>query len=665
MRAGFSKLKKWLPVFSLVLLLPSLPSAAADSGGGAELSYTVSAGRIAEESDTVPALITVISAEDIAESGTSSAVQVLEQVPGIIFRDSMYGPGSQEISMRGFGENSFGRVLVLIDGRKLNNPDMKGINWNAVALSDIERIEVLDGSAGVQYGNNAVAGVINIITKKTGPSRTAALLSGGSFFENREQLSHYGRTGWGSFSFAAEHIGTEGYRDRQASRTVNASARVSFDLSERLVLSLDASMADLDYQMPGDLTKAEYDDDPRQASEWDDEASEHHFSGNAELLWLLGDSAEIRLPLSYTGKFISTDMASQGSYSDRKVHTGEARPQGSLNLDIGGFPLRLLGGVDLYFAHLENTSYGDKQRDTNPSNEFTVYEFSAGPYLTARFEPLPDRIYLNAGLRFDTALIGAENIDASVDEKITHHAFVYDAGITYRPLENFKVYAKYAALFRYPFTDEQASLYGYGTDGFNTDLDPEQGFNAEGGIRFSLKDVFAIQGSVYYMRLRDEIAYNSVTWENENMDRTQRVGVNVSAEATPLSWLEFQGSYTFVHAAFVNGDHKDKQIPLVPAHNAHVSAAVTLPLGFTLGSGIDYRGASYEGGDYSNAKEMTDAYILWGAFVRFAREREGRRLSLQLTGKNLLDTKYASSVYYGSYYPGDGRSVSLSAGYTF
>ena len=113
------------------------------------------------------------AADDIARSGAVSAVEILETVGGVHFSGAIAGAGSEQISMRGFGENSHGRVLVLVDGNKINDPDLKGANWNAIPLSCIERIEILDGSASVLYGNYAVGGVINIITKKGGERQTA------------------------------------------------------------------------------------------------------------------------------------------------------------------------------------------------------------------------------------------------------------------------------------------------------------------------------------------------------------------------------------------------------------------------------------------------------------------------------------------------------------
>jgi iron complex outermembrane receptor protein len=60
--------------------------------------------------------------------------------------------------MRGFGENSFARVVVLVNGRRLNNPDMQGINWLSIPLSAIERVEVLDGPSGFCMGTGRSAG---------------------------------------------------------------------------------------------------------------------------------------------------------------------------------------------------------------------------------------------------------------------------------------------------------------------------------------------------------------------------------------------------------------------------------------------------------------------------------------------------------------------------
>jgi iron complex outermembrane receptor protein len=372
-------------------------------------------------------------------------------------------------------------------------------------------------------------------------------------------------------------------------------------------------------------------------------------------------------------------MASYPTFTDRTVHSVEARPQGSVEFDLSGMSLRLLGGVDLYHARLNGDVYSDKNLATK-TRGFEFSQWIIGPYLTARFAPLPI-LFVSAGARFDTALTKAAKDDGTVEGDKTHHAFVYDAGIVLNPLTDLKVYAKFATLFRYPFVDELAQIQGI-YEKFNNNLEPEKGFNAEIGAAYRLGTLLDVYGNFFFMRLEDEIgaAYlnpsNPYDVTNVNLDKTQRLGTNIGLTFRPIDLVSLDTSYSFVNAIFIDGVNKDKQVPMVPQHKLYGSVMAHLPFGLSFGPDVEYVSGSYYGQDYGNQAETMDGYFLLGARARYVLDREQGRFALQITAKNLLGTKYAAygTTYFDSVvandwvytlYPADGRSINVSLQYRF
>ena len=98
------------------------------------------------------------------------------------------------VDVAGFGEQSALNMLVLVDGRRINDVDLSGVDWSQVPLEHVERIEVMrGGSAAVLYGDNASSGVINIITKKgTGKPKINLQAEYGSYDMNKQKVSFSG-----------------------------------------------------------------------------------------------------------------------------------------------------------------------------------------------------------------------------------------------------------------------------------------------------------------------------------------------------------------------------------------------------------------------------------------------------------------------------------------
>ncbi|MFA7592969.1 MAG: TonB-dependent receptor plug domain-containing protein, partial [Thiohalobacteraceae bacterium] len=149
---------------SLIVFI--LSSSSLHAAGAVRLEpVVVSATRSLQSSVPTPAAISIIDRTEIEASGALQITEVLRGRGGVQLSDP-YGDGSRAvIGMRGFGENAAANTLILVDGRRLNNSDLAAPDLNSIALKDVERIEIIHGSAGVLFGDQAVGGVINIITR--------------------------------------------------------------------------------------------------------------------------------------------------------------------------------------------------------------------------------------------------------------------------------------------------------------------------------------------------------------------------------------------------------------------------------------------------------------------------------------------------------------------
>ena len=112
--------------------------------------------------------ITIIGEDEIKNSKNSSIPEIISSHSGIQLRNLFSNVNStgSTLDLRGFGESAKNNSVILLNGRRLNDIDMAGVNFSMVPKDSIKRIEVIrGGSASTLYGNGAVGGAINIVTK--------------------------------------------------------------------------------------------------------------------------------------------------------------------------------------------------------------------------------------------------------------------------------------------------------------------------------------------------------------------------------------------------------------------------------------------------------------------------------------------------------------------
>jgi len=138
------------------------------------------------------AAVFVITNEMIRRSGATNIPDALRMAPGL--EVARQNTDTWAITARGFNSTLANKLLVLIDGRSVYNPEFSGVYWNMqdVLLEDVDRIEVIRGPGGTLWGANAVNGVINIITKRAKDSQGAYVSAGGGTYDRSLDGVRYG-----------------------------------------------------------------------------------------------------------------------------------------------------------------------------------------------------------------------------------------------------------------------------------------------------------------------------------------------------------------------------------------------------------------------------------------------------------------------------------------
>jgi outer membrane receptor protein involved in Fe transport len=130
----------------------------------------VTPGRMQQRAGEAPASVTVIGAEDVRSSASLTVDDLLRQVPSFsLFRRSsslVTHPTAQGVSLRGVGPSGASRALVLVDGVPVNDPFGGWVPWSRIPTLGIDQIEVVRGGGSAVWGNGALGGVIQILTRR-------------------------------------------------------------------------------------------------------------------------------------------------------------------------------------------------------------------------------------------------------------------------------------------------------------------------------------------------------------------------------------------------------------------------------------------------------------------------------------------------------------------
>jgi iron complex outermembrane receptor protein len=611
---------------TVVSLLICAPALAQDAE---PLVIVVTPSGIEQSVEEANTTLTVIDQKTIEESNASSVAELLRGQAGVHISE-FYGDGGSQatIDLRGFGPTASNNTLVLIDGRRLNNSsDTASPDLSLIDIDDIEQIEILQGSSGVLYGNQAVGGVVNIIRKKSFEDSARVGLSSGSF--GAQRLSAAGNKVFGDnrISASVSDWSTDNYRDNNESENQRLSLRAE-RIANGLTSFIETEAVDEDINAPGALLAAEVDDDRRQSVEF----YENDYFKTETRMVRFGMSKELddarTIGFDFTNRetdreFIQTfrpfTSPTTPTTQDRENQLFSASYK-VVPVDPGVLTSYQIGISRDATDYELLSSFGPQDIDQVIEDVYLSTQWSTGAHGQ-----------IDAGVRYSDqqATYSDEGLgieDTDFDDSVT----VFSLGYSHR-FEQVKLFARADQNFRYATVEEHTNV----PFGDEPGLDTQQGVSMEVGLEYRMAQN-RIRGTLYRIDLENEIAFDEFS-SNLNLDETRRNGLILEGSRQWSRAIETRLSITVLDAEISDGEFDGNQLPLVPERTLRLDGNYRFNDAMLVSMEIIAVDEQVFGGDFNNDLETLDSYEIVNAHFSYGY----KKWKFGLRVNNLLDEEYS------------------------
>ncbi|MED5339069.1 MAG: TonB-dependent receptor [Pseudomonadota bacterium] len=643
-----------------------------------------------------------VTSEQIENSPYQTLAEILSTQPGIQFRSLYSDPtGSKDVvDVRGFGATAESNTLILLDGRRQNDMEIEKSFLANIPLESIERIEIIKGSAGsVLYGDGAIGGVINIITKHPAKSDRANIkIAAGSFSTKKTNISVAQVKDNFSISLHGQITDTDGYR--QNGNLLNQNIINDFRYTgKKLKAYLNIKGDQRKMGMPGGLSTNQvvngrpvglYYHDRNAATEIMDKSSSssteltlggtHQLDKNFEII----TDGGIRRTKNH---FTDIDNAF-GSHNNNRTYldTWSLTPRLTGDFQFLGTPANTTLGLDWYYSDYRTVR--GKSLDDKPHNEFDARQHTLGLYCQNIFSPRDLKGDISFGIRLHHLnFVGGDQLDLDAPDgdwrsqtetlEETSWAFSSEIGINHRLTNQSTIFGRAARGIRLPTIDERISSKDTGATTFK--LKTQRSWDLEGGIKHHIGSI-NLQSSAYAMWIRNEIHLDarkdSFLGTNVNLHKTRRYGFENAIEYQLLKDFSINGNINYTRAQFQCCDINDglkldgNDLPLISKWTGNLYAKWQISEYTTMAVNTSFVGSRKFDNDQEEFHTKIPGYSTTDLKVRGSKEKFFWLFEIN----NLFDKEYynygvASSnrtkASTENIYPLAGRNFLLQAGYTY
>jgi len=476
----------------------------------------VTSSRTEEDRSGVARKIDVVTEKDIERTQAKDLTQVLSEFTSVNISDYGELGATKTIRMRG---STASQVLVLVDGRPINNPRDGSAELSTIPLDNIEKVEVMHGPGSNLYGAGAMAGTVNIITKKPPKEKqeTELYSSLGTFRTYTERFSHGARVSRLGYLITGEYQNSEGFRANSEFDAKDTNTKFEYELDENNTLTLNSGLYRNVAGSPGSITSSDIDDKQKNIKNYQD------------FNWIFKPNDAVAVSMkAYQNydklEFIENTAGSIFDIANNKdTHITKVRGC-DLQLTKQLFENYLAISGFNYVGNFNNSTASAKHR----------YAVRAG-YIENMLDVF-DTLKLNFGARLDDySNFGTETNPS--------------ASFLYSPGGNIKLHGSISRSFRAPtFNDLYWPDQGWANG--NPNLKPEKGLTKEIAIQAEINK-YLNSGLMYYRSDYDNLINwvdEAGVWKPKNVNSAAIGGIEFENELKITDNWGFGAGYTYLRA---------------------------------------------------------------------------------------------------------------------
>ena len=628
----------------------------------------------------VPGAVALIESEAIESSRQANLKDVLRFTPGVYVQPRFGAADESQLSIRGSGlRNNFHLrgVNVLVNGMPYRNAD-GFTDFESLELLTVDNMQVYKGGNALRFGGSTLGGAINLQTKTGHTAEPVKLFAqGGSWGFFKAQ----GASGaaFGSFDYYGSYARTNvnGYRQHAENERDRVNAHAGWRISPRVDLRGFYFMGYVREDLPGSLTREEFEENPRQANpanvlfDWGRDYTLHHVG--VQLRAEVGSNQTVEVSPYFQHRDIVHPIF---RVLDQTSNDGGLEARYENRGTLGGRPNRLTFGAQGALGEIDNQHFENEEGESGDLAKDQLEDAGGFAFYGENVFSVSERFSAIVGVRYDRSRRGVEDFfleDGDQSDERWFEAVLPKLGFTYElPTVGGQVFANASRMFEPPLLLELSSLT---IPGF-IPLDAQDAWQFEAGTRGQSGGVDWLL-SLYDIELRDEIININVqpfpgapftVPTYRNAERTRHYGVEAGFDYTASRVFDRGGlgdalgvvlAYTFARYEFVRDSvFTGNEIPGAPPHVLQAEVVYRHPVGLTLRPNLEWVPSSYFL-DSANT-EKNDGWAVLGFRTEWKVDSIGLLAFVEL--RNLTDVNYSPAVTVddaaGQYFlPADARSI--------